>query len=95
MCADFTNVNIVIPKDYFPLPNIDQLVDVTTSFEIMSFMDEYFVHHQIRMHTKDEEKIAFITEEGMFCYIRIPFGLINTNATYLKYVNKMFKHHIG
>lgn len=63
LCIDFTYVNMGTPKDCFPLPNLDQLVDTTIDFEIMSFMDAYLRYHHIRMHLGDDEKTTFITEE--------------------------------
>lgn len=53
---DFTNVKFPTPKDCFPLPNIDQLVNATIGFKVMSFMDAYLGYHQIRMHQMNEEK---------------------------------------
>ena len=41
VCIDFTNLNKAYPKDSFPLPKIDQIVDATTEYPIMSFLDAY------------------------------------------------------
>lgn len=95
MCIDLTDVNTPTLKGCFLLPNIDQLVEATTSFEIMSFMGVYSRDHQIPMHYKDEERIEFITEEGIYYYTRIPFGLKNIGATYQRLVKNMFKDQIG
>jgi hypothetical protein len=81
-CMDFTNLNKTCPKDYYPLPKIDHLVDATAGFEFLSSLDANFTYHQILMHLKDEEKIIFITEKRTYCYRVIPFGLKNTRATY-------------
>lgn len=45
MCIDFTNLNKVSPKDGFPLPHIDQLVDAISGCELMSFLDAYSGYH--------------------------------------------------
>ena len=45
MCMDFTDLNKLCPKDSYPLPSIDQLVDSTTGYEIYSFMDAYARYH--------------------------------------------------
>lgn len=50
MCIDFTDLNKACPKDSFPLPQIDQLVDATAGHEILSFMDAYSDYNQIRMY---------------------------------------------
>ena len=60
MCVDFTDLNKACPKDDFPLPRIDQLVDSTAGCEILSFLDAYSGYHQINMCLEDEEKTAFI-----------------------------------
>ena len=57
-------MNEVRPKDCFPLPRIDQLVDATAGHPRMSFMDAYRGYHQIAMHEADQEKTAFITLRG-------------------------------
>ncbi|RDX94534.1 hypothetical protein CR513_23077, partial [Mucuna pruriens] len=82
MCTDYTDLNKTCPKDSYPLSGIDRLVDNVAGFTFLSFMDAYSGYNQIRMHPHDEEKTAFITEEGAFCYQVMPFGLKNAGATY-------------
>ena len=74
-CVDFRNLNKVCPKDEFPLPNIDLLVDSAAGSSMFSFMDGYSGYNQIRMAAKDVEKTAFRTPIGNFYYIVMPFGL--------------------
>ncbi|WP_271039623.1 reverse transcriptase domain-containing protein [Agrobacterium sp. ST15.13.040] len=95
MCIDFRNLNDACPKDSFPLPPIDQLVDSTAEYGLPSFLDAFSGYHQIRMDPEDEEKTAFITEGGTYCYIRMPFGLKNAGATYQRLMNKVFKDQMG
>ncbi|XP_072064460.1 uncharacterized protein [Arachis hypogaea] len=90
MCVDYTDLNKACPKDAFPLPNIDGLVDAASGHRYLSFMDAYFGYNQIPMHRPDEEKTAFITPDGTYCYIVMPFGLKNAGATYQRLVNKIF-----
>jgi hypothetical protein len=61
MCIDFTNLNKACPKDEFPLPRIDSLVDAAASLELMSLLDCYSGYHQIWMKKEDEPKTSFIT----------------------------------
>ena len=75
MCIDFTDLNKACPKDDFPLPRIDQLVDSTSGCELLSFLDAYSGYHQINMSKDDEEKTSFITPYGTYCYVKMPFGL--------------------
>ena len=68
MCTDYTNLSKACPKDAYPLPSIDRLVDDASWFQVLSFLDAYSRYNQIRMHTSDEEKTTFITEDANFCY---------------------------
>lgn len=95
MCVDFTDLNKACPKDSFSLPRIDLIVDSTTGHTLLNFMDAYSGYNQIRMSLDDEEKTAFITDRGLYCYIAMSFGLKNVGATYQRLVNRMFKDQIG
>ena len=90
---DFRNLNKACPKDEFPLPNIDLLVDLAIGAigsSMFSFMDGYSGYNQIRMATKDAEKTAFRTPIGNFYYTVMPFGLKNAGATYLRTMTAIF-----
>ncbi|GAB2279186.1 hypothetical protein Dimus_039334 [Dionaea muscipula] len=95
MCIDFTDLNNACPKDSYPLPDIDTLVDPTSGHDMLSFMDAFSGYHQIRMRKDDEEKTAFITQDRTFCYKMMPFGLKNAGATYQRLVNKIFAPVLG
>ena len=88
MCIDFKHINRACPKDHFPLPRIDQIVDSTAGCERLSFLDAYSGYHQIRLYGPDEVKTAFITPFGCFCYITMPFGLKNAGATFMRMIQK-------
>ena len=89
-CVDFHNLNKACPKDEFPLPNIDLLVDSTAKNSMFSFMDGYSGYNQIRMAAKDAEKTAFRTPIGNFYYTVMPFGLKNARATYQRTMTAIF-----
>uniref|UniRef100_A0A2N9FFG8 Integrase catalytic domain-containing protein n=1 Tax=Fagus sylvatica TaxID=28930 RepID=A0A2N9FFG8_FAGSY len=89
-CVDFRNLNKACPKDEFPLPNMDLLIDSTAGHAMFSFMDGFSGYNQIRMSTKDAEKTAFRTPIGNFYYTVIPFGLKNAGATYQRTMTAMF-----
>ena len=95
MCVDFIDLNKACPKDSFPLSRIDQLVDTTTGHKLMTFMDMFLGYNQIKMAEEDQEKTAFITSQGPYCYKVMPFRLKNAGATYQRLVNKMFSKQIG
>ena len=81
-CVDFRNLNRVFPKDKFPLPNMDLLIDSAVGSAMFSFMDRFSGYNQIRMALRDAKKIAFRTPMGNFYYTVMPFELKNTGATY-------------
>jgi hypothetical protein len=90
MCIDFTNLNKACPKDNFPLPRIDLMMDSTSRHKLLSFMDAFSSYNQILMYEMDQEKTSFITDWGLYCYKVMPFGLKNARATYQRLVNIMF-----
>ena len=82
VCVDYTDLNEACPKDSFPLPRIDQIVDALIGQGMLSFLDAFSGYHQIPMHPPDAEKIAFITPYDLFCYNVMSFGFKNAGATY-------------
>ena len=95
LCIDFTYINRAYPKDNFPLPRIDLIVDATAGHELLSFMDAFSGYNQISMDPNDQDKTSFVTGQGTYCYRVMPFGLKNAGATYQRLVNKMFQKKIG
>nr|XP_025679639.1 uncharacterized protein LOC112779552 [Arachis hypogaea] len=95
MCVDYSDLNKACPKDCFSLPNIDALVDAAAGYRYLSFMDAYSGYNQIPMHRPDEDKTAFITPGGTFCYRVMPFGLKNAGATYQRLMSNIFHDLIG
>uniref|UniRef100_A0A2N9FQR3 RNA-directed DNA polymerase n=1 Tax=Fagus sylvatica TaxID=28930 RepID=A0A2N9FQR3_FAGSY len=77
----FRNLNKACPKDEFPLPNMDLLIDSAAGHAMFSFMDGFSGYNQIFMSPKDAEKTAFRTPIGNFYYTVMPFGLKNAGAT--------------
>ena len=95
MCIDLTDLNSTCPKDSFPLSRIDQLIDSTVEHKLLTFMDAFFRYNQIHMAKEDQEKTAFITSQGLYCYWVMSFGLKNVGTTYQRLVNQMFSKQIG
>lgn len=90
ICTDFRDLNRACPKDDFPLPNIDMIVDLTAGHELLSLMDGFSGYNQIRIAAEDQHKTAFTTPWGTFCYNMIPFGLKNAGATYQRAMTVIF-----
>ena len=90
MCIDYRDLNKASPKDKFPLPHIDILVDNTVGHKMLSFMDGFSGYNQIRLVEEDMEKTSFITPWVVFCYQVMPFGLKNAGATYQRAMTALF-----
>jgi hypothetical protein len=95
MCINYTSLNKACPKDEYSLPCICQIVDSMVSCELLSFLDAYSSYQQISLDIDNEEKTAFITPFGIFCYTKMSFGLKNGGATYQKCVHIVLESHIG
>ena len=88
--VDFRNLNRAYPKDEFPLPNMDLLIDFMVGSAMFSFMDGFSGYNQIRMAPRDAEKTAFRTPMGNFYYTIMPSGLKNAGATYQRAMTAIF-----
>ncbi|XP_057250646.1 transposon Tf2-1 polyprotein [Beta vulgaris subsp. vulgaris] len=91
VCVDFRDLNDACPKDDFPLPVTEIMIDATTGHEALSFMDCTAGYNQILMAPEDQEATAFRTPKGIFCYKVMPFGLKNAGATYQRAMQKIFE----
>jgi len=95
MSVDYTDLNKACPRDAYPLPNIDQLVDGAVGNKVLSFLDAYFGYNQIPMATSDMNKTAFITDDANYFYKVMLFDLKKAGATYLRLMDKVFSHIMG
>ena len=82
ICIDFMDLNRACPKNSYPLPQIDILVDSTARHQLLSFMDTFSGYNQIKLDKADQEKTSFVTSQGLFCYKVMSFGLKNAGAMY-------------
>jgi hypothetical protein len=82
MCIDYTDLNHHCPKDPFPLPRIDQVVDSTAGSTLLCFLDCYSGCHQTALKVSDQDKTTLITPLDIYSYTAMTFGLKNAGATY-------------
>jgi hypothetical protein len=82
VCVDYIALNKQCPKDPFPPPRIDQIIDSTAGYARLSFLDAYSGYNQIKLKVEDKKKTAFITSYGVYSYQVMPFELKNAGATY-------------
>jgi hypothetical protein len=82
ICMDFCDLNKACPKDNFPTPFIDQIVDECVGCEAFLFRDGFSGYNQIQIKHEDQHKISFIYPWGTFTYRKMPFSLKNVGATF-------------
>jgi hypothetical protein len=94
MCIDFTSLNKACPKDNFPLPRIDKIVDSATGCEVMSLLDCFSGYHQIYMKEEDKASTSFITPFDTYCFIRMPEGLKNIGSTFSRLTKRVLESQV-
>jgi hypothetical protein len=94
MCVNYTDLNKHCPKDPFGLPRIDQVIDSTEGCDLLCFLNCYSGYHKIAIKEEDQEKTAFITPFGAYCYTTMSFGLKNAGATYQRDIQACFKRQL-
>jgi len=82
VCVDYRDVNNSCPKENYPTPFIDQIIDDCVGCEIISFMDGFSSYNQINIRPEDQYKTNFICPWGTFAYRKLPFGLKNAGETF-------------
>jgi hypothetical protein len=90
VCTDFHDLNKACPKDNFPTPFIDQIIDECAGCEAFSFMDGFSGYNQIQIKPEDQHKTTFICPWGTFAYRKMPFGLKNAGATFQRAMSFSF-----
>jgi hypothetical protein len=95
MCIDFTDLNKACPKDNFPPPIIDTLVDQAAGSEMLSFLNYFSGYHQMWMRKENEEFISFVTPFETYCFVRMAEGLRNAGTTFVRMTSTVLKSQVG
>jgi hypothetical protein len=90
VCVDYRDLNKACPKDNYPMPFIDQIIDNFAGSVIFSFMDGFSGYNQIEILPTDQHKTTFIYPWGTFAYRKLPFGLKNVGATFQQAMSYAF-----
>jgi hypothetical protein len=88
--VDYQDLNKTCPKDNYPMPFIDQIIDNCAGSIIFSFMDGFFGYNQIEILPTDQHNTTFIYPWGTFSYRKLPFGLKNAGATFQRAMSYAF-----
>jgi hypothetical protein len=94
MCIDFTSLNKACPKDNFPVPRIDKIVDSAAGCEVMSLLDCFSGYHQIYMKEEDKASTSFITPFNTYCFIGMPEGLKNAGSTFSRLTKRVLESQV-
>ena len=95
VCIAFTDLNEACPKNPFPMPKINQLINATVGHPRMSFLNVFQGYHQIPLALDDQEKTAFVIPIGNYHYKVMSFGLKNAGSTYQRIMTRMFELQLG
>jgi hypothetical protein len=97
VCVDFRDLNRATPKDEYPMPVAETLINAAAGHKMLSFMDGNAGYNQIFMAPEDIHKTAFRVPGavGLFEYMVMTFGLKNAGATYQRAMNYIFHDLIG
>ena len=88
---DFRAINQVTQKDAYPLPLIEQCLDALVEYVYMSTLDINSGYWQLMMAVADRAKTAFQTKDGLYKFLRMPFGLCNAPATFQRAIQLVFQ----
>jgi hypothetical protein len=97
VCIDFRNLNRATPKDEYPMPIADTLINNASGNRIISFLDGNAGYNQIFMAKEDASKTTFICLGfiGLFQWVVMTFCLKNVGATYQRAMNLIFHELLG
>ncbi len=87
---DFRELNKITKVDSYPMPNIEDIFDKLCGAKVFTKLDAKSGFLQVDMHPRDVSKTAFATKDGIFEFLKMPYGLVNASATFQRIMDHIF-----
>ena len=87
LCIDYRKVNDVTIPDPYYIPTVDELIGKVGKARYLTKLDLAKGFYQVPVKPEDQDKTAFITPWGKFCFLRMPFGLRNAPTTFQRLID--------
>jgi len=95
VCVDYRKLNSITKKDSFPMPRIDDTLDKLYGKKFFSTLDLASGYYQIELEESAKEKTAFVIEDHLYQFARMPFGLCNGPPTFQRLMNYALRDVLG